>query len=186
MKVLPENLESFLSHLREEIAKHSDMYAVNRAKWRKEYYRFLPARQVKRLCEKMMGHKGWWKGIVHSITVEAANRTAQWGMKEFWIEGLRRECTCVGKKSKDGTCLKRLRFTCPAISEEDKEFMGQRKPIEVRKWVMEASNFKLLKLVTKHKVFCEPHYNFIWEFGDQLFKLVSSSVPDIANRLQNV
>ena len=137
----------------------------------------------------MMPQKGWYKGILHSISVESANVVEDYGTKEFFINALKAPCQCKKREMEraDGEMSqKRLKYTCPIVSEVDKELIGNRKAVDVRKWVLTTTNFKLMKLVTKHKCHMEPHFNFIHEFGDQMFKLCSSSIPDIPNRLQNV
>ena len=188
MDTLPNNVEQLLKFLRDKITIHSELFSTNRSLWRKRFYEFLPFRQAKRYVEKFLGTKNHFKQLLQSVTAESANKTAKWGFKEFWQASLQSKCTCgaTNRTDLDENAKKRLKFTCPEVKTEDQECLGGRSAETVRAFIMNASLFRVLKLVTKWKTYREPQFSFLHTFGKQMFLLFSESCPSIGRRIQNV
>ena len=126
MDTLPNNIEQLLRYLRDKISTHSELFSTNRTIWRRRFYEFLPFRQAKKYVEKFLTTKGHFRTLIQSITVDEANKTKDWSFKQFWQASLRTPCTCGASNNADldANAMKRLRYNCPTVKEEDKECLG--------------------------------------------------------------
>lgn len=189
LATIPTSAEELIRQLRDKIKEHSDMYSENRLRWREKYYDFLHLRQIKKALEHNLQRKSSYRELCESITVEEASKTATWGIKEFWQYSLNTPCTCGCDPTKKPTDadLTRISFTCPPVtSDESVELLQGRSPELVRWFALNSSLYRTMKLMLKHKAYKEPEYHIIWNMGRHLFNLVSSSLPDIGKRIQNV
>ena len=186
---VPANAEAFLSHLREKVNKHQSLYSTNRMLWRKEYYTYLNVRQIKKAIERGLVKAKGYRDLVESLTVDVANESADWGFKHFWQRSLTTSCKCGCSGDVDATeaDLKKLKYSCPEVTEQEQDEVLQGRTKEaVRSFVLRNSNYRIMKLMLKHKLFKEPLFNILWLMGRHFFLLCSDEIPTIGKRVQNV
>ena len=188
MPTPPTNVEGALEFLRSKIQVHTDLYGTDRTAWRSKFYTYLPYRQAKKYLEKNLGSVTFFNQLLQSITLAEANRTAGWGFKEFWQKSLASQCVY-----RNGECVesfeqkeKRIKYTVPEVQEDEKEILGGRSPLDVRMYVLKASAFTTMKLVTKYKQHKEPENRILEHLGKHMFQLASNSYPECGRRRQNV
>ena len=158
LETVPKNAEEFLTHLKGVVDEHQALFAKNRLQWREQFFKYLPARQVKKAIERGLVRKSGYKELLESLSVAKANVTANWGFKEFWQKSLSTSCCCGCTSLELGSVpeLKKIKYNCPPVTpEENDELLQGRSKEAVRHFVLRSSLYRNMKLMLKHKNFKE-------------------------------